>query len=115
MTVQDMEKAVRDAWIASLAAIGISVTLTLIYASGAGFSHVDWWNWLDIIILSILAYGIWRKNRWCAVLMLIYYVGSKIVLWVDERAFIGLPVAAIFAYIFWRGAHGAFALANNDT
>ncbi len=114
MTVQDAEKAVKDAWIVSLVAIGATVLLTMIYASGAGIGYVDWWNWLDLIILAGLAYGIWRKSGWSAIIMAFYFLGSRIVLWVNESAFIGAPIALIFAYFFWRGARGAFLLARES-
>lgn len=109
MTIQDAERAIKDAWIVGVVAVVITVALTLIYASGAGLAHVDVWNVLDIFILSGLTYGIYRRNRFSAAAMLVYYLAGKIVLWVDERAFIGVPLALIFAYFFWRGVQGTWA------
>ena len=109
MTLQDANKAIKDAWLAGLISILVTITLTLVYASGAGFAHVALWNWVDIILLAGLSYGIYRKSSLAASLMLVYYLGSKIILWADERAFIGLPMALIFAYFFWRGVQGTRA------
>lgn len=109
MINQEINKQIRDGWIAGLITIGVTLALTLIYASGAGIAHIDSWNWIDIILLSALTYGIYRKSRASAVLMLVYYLGSKIVLWTAESAFIGVPLALVFAYFFWRSVQGTFA------
>ena len=109
MTLQDANKAIRDAWIAGLITIVVTIALTLIYASGGGFAHVTLWNWIDIFLLMGLSYGIYRKSSLSATLMLVYYLGSKIILWADESAFIGVPIALIFAYFFWRGIQGTRA------
>ena len=109
MTVQEANKAIKDGWVAGVLTVLITVALTLIYASGAGLTRIDLWNVVDIVLLSALSYGIYRRSRICAVMMLVYYLGSKVVLWVDERAFIGVPLALIFAYFFWQAIRGTIA------
>lgn len=106
MTLQEANKAIKDAWVAGMIAVIVTIALTLIYSTGAGFSHITLWNWIDIFVLAGLSYGIYRKSSLCAVLLLVYYLGSKVILWTDERAFIGVPIALIFAYFFWRGVQG---------
>lgn len=103
------EKGMKDAVITGVIAIVVTAMLTLIYASGAGLSHIDPWNIADLLIMAGLTYGIYRKNRFCAGAMPFYYLSVKTVLWVGERAFIGVPLALIFAYFFVRGAQGAWA------
>ncbi len=109
MTLQDANKAIKDAWVAGLITVIATIALTFIYASGPGFAHVALWNWVDILVLAGLSYGIYRKSSLCAAIMLVYYLGSKAILWTDERAFIGVPIALIFAYFFWRGIQGTRA------
>ena len=114
MTKQEAERAVKDAFYFGLVALGISLLLTLIYATGAGLAHVAWWSWLDLAILGGLSWGIYRRNQIAAASMLIYFVGSKLIFWVGEQALIGVPVAFIIAYFFWRGYCGAAVLAGEQ-
>ncbi|MCB8942730.1 MAG: hypothetical protein H6658_03025 [Ardenticatenaceae bacterium] len=109
MTLQEANKAIKDAWVAGVLTVIITLTLTFIYATGAGITHLALWNVIDIFVLAALSYGIYRKSSLSAIIMLVYYLGSKIVLWADERAFIGVPIALIFAYFFWRGVLGTRA------
>ena len=109
MTLKQANKAIKDAAVAGIITIIITLMLTLIYASGAGLAHIDPWNIIDLVVLSGLTYGIYRKNRLCALLMPLYYLSVKTVLWVNEDAFIGVPLALIFTYFFWRGVQGTWA------
>lgn len=109
MNLTQAEKAMKDAVTVGVIAIVVTMMLTLIYASGAGLAHIDPWNIVDLLLLAGLTYGVYRKNRFCAIAMPIYYLSVKTVLWVGERAFIGVPLALIFAYFFVRGAQGAWA------
>ena len=109
MTLTQANKAIKDATIAGIITIIVTLMLTLIYASGAGLAHIDLWNIIDLVVLSGLTYGIYRKSRLCAILMPVYYLSVKTVLWVNEGAFIGVPLALIFTYFFWRGVQGTWA------
>lgn len=109
MTLTQANKAIKDATIVGIITIIVTLILTLIYASGAGLAHIDLWNIIDLLVLSGLTFGIYRKNRLCALAMPIYYLSVKTVLWVNEEAFIGVPLALIFTYFFWRGVQGAWA------
>ena len=104
MTLTQAEKAIKDAVVAGIITIVVTVMLTLVYASGAGLAHIDPWNIADLLIMGLLVYGVHRKNRFAAIILPIYYLSVKTVLWVGEHAFIGVPLALIFAYFFVRGA-----------
>ena len=112
MTIKDAERAVKDASFFGLLALSISLILTLVYSSGAGFAHVSFWNWLDLVLLAGFSWGIYKQNRYAAMGMLIYFIGSKLFFWASEQALIGVPVAAVIAYFFWRGYRGAAVLAT---
>lgn len=110
MTTEEAQKAVRDAWRAGLLAFAISLLLTAIYGTGTGITHLAPLNWIELIVLPLLSYGIYRQQHSAAVLMFVYYLGSKVWLWADERVLIGVPLALIFSYFFWRGIRGTFVL-----
>lgn len=106
MSYQEAKRAIRDAWIVGVLSIVVTTMLTMIYASGAGLAHVAPLNWLDLAIMSLLTFGIYKRNRLAIFIMPVYYLGVKALFWFDERAFIGLPIALIVAYFFWRAVRG---------
>lgn len=116
MNLEQANTAIRIAWKMSLVSILVTVLLTLVYASGGSLAQVDWWNWVDIVLMLALTYGVYKKNRASAVALFVYYVAGKIYVWIIYGVFLGVPIAAIFAYFFFRGIQGTFAyhrLANN--
>ncbi|MCA9991264.1 MAG: hypothetical protein H6666_11305 [Ardenticatenaceae bacterium] len=109
MDIEEANRAIKNAWVAGLIAGGINVLLTLIYASGGNLLRVDWWNWVDLPLMFLLSFGVYKKNRASAIILLIYYIGSKTYFWWNERAFIGVPIALIFAYFLLGGVRGTLA------
>lgn len=108
----DLEQAnasIRIAWKMSLVSILITVMLTLVYASGGSMGQVDWWNWVDLVLMLALTYGVYKKHRASAVTLFVYYVVGKIYVWIFYGVFLGIPIAAVFAYFFFRGIQGVFA------
>lgn len=109
MNLEQANASIRIAWKMALVSIFITIMLTLVYASGGSFAQVDWWNWLDIVLMLALAYGVFKKNRASAVTLFVYYVVGKIYVWIVYGVFLGIPIAAVFAYFFFRGIQGVFA------
>jgi len=107
--LQQANTAIRIAWKMSLVSIGITVALTLVYASGGSLADVDWWNWVDLALMLALTFGVYKKHRASAVTLFAYYVVSKIYVWIIYGVFLGVPIAAVFAYFFFRGIQGVFA------
>lgn len=108
MDLTQANTAIRTAWKASLVSIAATILLTLVYATGGSLANVDWWNWLDIIMMLALTYGVYKKSRASAVTLFVYYLLGKIYIWIISGAIIGLPIAFIFAYFFFRGIQGVF-------
>jgi hypothetical protein len=102
-------KQIRNAWIAL-----ISGTVTLIFTIFASSGHdllglgFDKLNYIDIAFIFGLSLGIYLKSRTCALLMLLYFVGSKILIWQQMGKPTGLITAAIFGYYFVLGIVGTF-------
>jgi hypothetical protein len=98
------EKNVTRAWTAAT----ISAALTLIFGALAAFgittiSGVDGWILVDASILATLAYGVWKRSRVCALLLVIYGVANEIYLALDETAHFSL-LRIVFIYFYLRGA-----------
>ena len=110
---QDMKwkKAIRNACIAGTISGVLTLLVTLISAAGVDIPGLDFdlWNLFDVLLIFGLTFGIYNKNRVCAVLMLVYFVGSKVLMWQESGSVKGLSAAALFGYFFFQGILGTFA------
>jgi hypothetical protein len=55
-------------------------------ASGSLSFFNDPWLGVDVLLLFALAFGVWRKSRVAAGLLITYYVFSRIFLWVESTS-----------------------------
>lgn len=109
MDLEKAKRAIKGAWIAG--AISGAVTLVFVIAAVAG-ADVLGFNilyLLDVFLIFGLAYGIYKKSRTCAVIMFVYFVASKVIIWQRMGSLQGLPVAIAFGYFFFQGIRGTFA------
>lgn len=108
MNLEQANTAIRTAWKMSLISLGVTAALTWIYSTGGSLAQVDWWNWVDLVLMLALTYGLYKKHRASAVTLFVYYVVGKIYVWIFYGVFLGIPIAAVFAYFFFRGIQGVF-------
>lgn len=109
MDLESANRAIKAAWVMALISAGVSVTLTVVYASGGTIADIDFWNWVDIVVLLGGAVGIYMKSRVSAGAVLIYYTASKLIAWLTAGALIGVPMSLIFIYFFFQGFRGTMA------
>ena len=104
-------KSIRNAWIVGTICGVLTLLVTLISAAGVDIPGLDFdlWNLLDVLLIFGLTFGIYKKNRVCAILIFVYFVGSKVLIWKESGSVSGLPVAVIFGYYFLQGILGTFA------
>ncbi len=100
----DILKKIKSAWVAGL----ISAGITLLFAV-AGVQGFDLANLTDVFLIAGLSYGIYRRSRVCAVVMLVYFVSSKILIVSETGQVSGLFVALVFLYFYGQGVVGTFA------
>ncbi len=100
--------AMQGCWAASLGGI-----ITGLFAVGSmyGFQPVkgiDIYSLVDAALLLLLSLGIWKMSRIAAVVALIYFVLSKVVLIIDNGP--GNPIVMIiFGFLYVNGVRGTFA------
>jgi hypothetical protein len=98
------EKHVTRAWIAASISAGLSLVFGVFAAAGvAVVPGLDAWILLDAAILAALAYGVWKRSRVCAALLLFYGVVNEIYLALDETSHFSL-LRIVFIYFYLRGA-----------
>jgi hypothetical protein len=115
MNLKSAESAINGAWLTGLV-IGI---LTLIQTSVAAFFSGDGRlketgaAFVIVIILFALSYGVWRKNKICAVLLAVYFVSQVAGMaasWIQSRAVpVGILLYFLAMALCLNGARGVFA------
>lgn len=105
----EIGKQIKSAWVAACISGGLTLIATLFAMAGFNILGLGAWNLLDVALIFGLAFGIYKKSRVCAVLMLVYYLASKIFEMVETEKATGLVVALFFSYFFWQGVRGTFA------
>lgn len=105
----EIRRKIKSAWIAGLISGSITLVFALIAISGTDVQGVDAWMILDAGLVFGLVFGIYKKSRTCAVLLLAYFVVSKIIVMIEAGRPSGLIFSLIFGYYFWQGIAGTFA------
>ena len=100
---EEIRKKIRYAWIAAC----ISGSLTLAFALTDTFGYTEL-ETIDAALVFGLAFGIYKKSRVCAVLMLTYFVASKIYMMIEAGRPSGLAIALVFGFFYYHGAVGTF-------
>lgn len=104
----EISQHIRNAWIAACISGTLTLVVTLVSMSGTQILGTGAWNLVDVALIFGLAYGIKRNSRVCAVLMLAYFLMSKILVVVETGQFQGGLLALIFVYYYLRGAIATF-------
>ena len=101
-------KKIKNAWIAGLVSIGLTVVLTLISMSGTDIMGLDAWAFVDVFLMLIFVFGIYKKSRTCAILMLLLFAANKVLMWMEAGVASGLPLALVFLWFYTQGVIGTF-------
>jgi len=99
---------IRNAWIAGLVTGSLTLVLALFAIAGTsvlGYSAVEL---IDAGLIFGLTFGIYKKSRTCAVLMLVYFVASKILLMIEAQSASGIVMGLLFTYFYTLGVVGTF-------
>jgi serine/threonine-protein kinase len=102
-------KKIKGAWVAGIISGVVTFLFTLAALNGAKAAGFNAWNFIDVVLIFGLAFGIYKKSRACAVSMMIYFVVSKILIVVETGSFGGSVMAIIFIYYYAQGISGTFA------
>ena len=100
------ERLVACGWIA--AAVAGLITMVFSLVGGLGLTPL---NLIDAALLLGLAYGIYRRSRACAVLVLVYHVGNRAFVYSHAQHVPAAIVAGdlVFGALFVLGIIGTFA------
>ncbi len=100
---------IKNAWVAGLISAGITLVFTGLAIGGISFSGIfTAWQLLDVALVLGFSYGIYRKSRVCATLLLLHFVSSKVIIFSQTGSAQGVVLAVVFLYYYALGVHGTF-------
>ena len=116
MELSEALKNIRYGYIAALVSAGITVVLNFLqFDAGDVNLFSDPVVLYDVIIILLLAFGIYKKSRVCAIAMLIYFILGKIFQFQEYASYgIDTPpstylVALVFIYFYFQAVRGTIA------
>jgi hypothetical protein len=98
----DVAKDIRNGWIAACISGVLTLAITIVATSGTKIYSFDAWSFLDVALIFGLAFGIYKKSRTAATIMLVYFIISKILLFAEAGKPTGLIMAIIFGYYYTK-------------
>jgi hypothetical protein len=102
-----VNEAVGAALITTLLTAGLATASVVAGHSIAGF---DAWNYVDVLLMGVIGFGLWKSSRVAAVTGLLYWLLSAGVKLADGQRF---GIVTLFILLgFIHGVRGTFALAK---
>jgi hypothetical protein len=107
---EEITKKIKTAYTAAIVSGCLTLLLVLISVFAGSIANMNAWGLVDVVLIFGLAYGVYRKSRTAAVILLVYFVLAKIYMLVSAPAFgaSGLVMGAVFAYFYYQGVVGTF-------
>ena len=101
-------KKIKNACIAGLISAGVTLVFVVVSLFGTSIASIDEWAFIDVAIVLGLTYGMYRKSRTCAILLLAFFLLNKLIMWIEAGSPTGLPLALVFMWFFAQGVIGTF-------
>ena len=105
-------KKIRNGWIAALVSGVFTLGFTILAMLSADIGDLggffNAWTILDVVLTFGLAYGIYKRSRTASTIMFVYYVGSKIILYLEIGAVGNIIIAVVFTYLFFQAMVGTY-------
>ena len=114
MNREEAIKATKTGALIAVAAgiLGLGLTFYALSSNASGF--IGLWNdpltFFDIILIFILAFGVYKKSRTAAVVLVFYHIFSRIYFMVEGMQLSGVTiiVSLIILYFYVKSVQGAF-------
>jgi len=107
------ERHIKNAWIVGIICAAGTFILSAIgaYSQTVQFKYgFDTWCLIDVALIAGLTFGMYKKNRFCALSLLIYFVLGKIAASAYSGRFGHGIGALLLGYFFFRGTIATFKI-----
>lgn len=112
-TLEHAEHAIRNATIAVLVSAFITVCVAVLPFFGMSFGGYTPMELFDALFMLLLAYGLKRKSRGSALVLLVYFLYSRIYIFgeiADPSELVGASLTSgVFLLFYLHGLRGTFA------
>jgi hypothetical protein len=99
----EIARPIKHGWVAACVSGTITLLVTVIAMVSGGDGMGDGaWNLVDVGLIALLAFGIYKRSRTAATVMLAYFVLSKILIMMETGKPSGLVVGLLFALFYFR-------------
>jgi len=104
---EDISKKIKTGWVAAIIS-GVMTLGMMLLALNTEAMEGDIWTSVDVVLILLLAFGIYKKSRFAATFMFIYFLFSKILIIVETGRPSGLIVSILFLYFYFRAMVGTY-------
>jgi hypothetical protein len=105
---EDIAKKIKNGWMAGLISVAFTLVFVLISVFGTSILGLDAWAFIDVAVMAGLSFGVFKKSRTCAILLLAFFLLNKILMWMESGIPTGLPLTLIFLWFFIQSVVGTF-------
>ena len=112
--IKDLEvanTAIKRAWIAGVIVVLITSIIAFISIRGQDVLGLGYDKWIivDILVFAVLTFGVAKKSRVCAILLLTFFVIGKISLFIQMKEPTGIGASLVWIFFFFQGVRGTFS------
>jgi hypothetical protein len=106
---EDITKKIKRGWIAAIVSGVITLVLVLMAIREGSISPlIDIRSSVDVALIFLLAFGIYKKSRVAATFMFVYFLLAKIWIIYVTGSPSGIPVAIAFLYLYFNAMIGTY-------
>ena len=106
---EEISRPIKHGWVAACVSCVVTLIATLIALSGDSAGNTDAaWNLVDVALIAGLAFGIYKRSRTAATIMLVYFVLSKVLIMMGTGMPSGLVLGLLFAIFYFRAMTATF-------
>ncbi|MFB9867078.1 hypothetical protein [Vreelandella sulfidaeris] len=100
-------KKIKNAWIAGVVSIAITIAFTFYSMYATEVLGFNAFAFIDVALMGVFTFGIYKKSRVCAVLMLLLFAANKALMAIEGNAS-GIIMALVFLWLYIQGVIGTF-------
>ena len=106
---EQITKNIRNGWIAGIISGVMTLVMVLIAINTGRLNNIfNIWVLVDVVFIFALTYGIYKKSRFAATTMFLYFLASKILITVETGNIAALTMGVIFLYLYLQAMLGTY-------
>lgn len=106
--LKEAKAKIKLAWQAGMFSGVLTLILILLSLAGYRIGWIDMWSLIDACLIFGLSFGVYKKSRVAAVVMLIYFLFNQIYFVIEFKRAPGI-LSLLFLFIYAQGIQGTFS------